>query len=287
MIPSFVITFRETLEAALIVGIVLGYLGRTNQRRYRPSVYLGVLFGVVASAIGALAFERLAGGFAGTAEQVFEGITMLVGAALLTTMIFWMMGQKHIADELRQRVAAEVAQARRLGLFALVFMAVLREGIETVIFLGAASFAAGGSSLLGGAAGVVAAIVLGYVIFIGAMKVNLRTFFNVTSVVLILFAAGLVAHGVHELQEAGMVPTLVEHVWDINPAVTPDGSYPLLHENGYVGSFLKALLGYNGNPSLLEVTSWAAYLALVSLAWRARENAFSPRQLQSQNERRP
>ncbi len=269
MIPSLLITFRETLEAALVVGIVLGYLDRTSQRQYRGSVYLGVVAGIVASIVGALAFERLAGGFTGRTEQIFEGITMLVGAGLLTTMIFWMRGQKHIANELQQRVATEVAQSRRLGLFSLIFVAVLREGIETVIFLGAVSFAAGGSSLIGAVIGVVAALLLGYGIFIGAMKVNLRTFFNVTGILLILFAAGLVAHGVHELEEAGVIPVVVEHVWDINPPVRADGTYPPLHERGLVGSLLQALFGYNGNPSLIEVLSWLAYLAVVTVAWRS------------------
>lgn len=275
MIPSFLITFRETLEAALVVGIVLGYLDRTGQRRYRPVVYWGVALGLAASAVGALIFEWLAGGFTGAAEQVFEGVTMLVGAALLTTMILWMMGQRQVAAELQERVATEVAAARRFGLLLLVFVAILREGIETVIFLGAASFAAGGASLVGALAGVAAAIVLGYAAFRGAMRVNVRTFFNVTSVILILFAAGLVAHGIHELQEAGVVPIVVEHVWDINPPVRPDGSYPLLHENGYVGSFLKALFGYNGDPSLMELSSWLAYLVAVAVVWRARSSVHS------------
>jgi len=181
-----------------------------------------------------------------------------------------MRGQKHITGELQQRVATEVGQSRRLGLFSLVFVAVLREGVETVIFLGAVGFAAGGgsSSLPGAVIGIVFALALGYAIFVGTMKVNLRTFFNVTGILLILFAAGLVAHGVHELEEAGVVPVVVEHVWDINPPINADGSYPILHERGVVGSLLQALFGYNGNPSLIEVLSWLGYLAVVTVAWR-------------------
>ena len=273
MIPSFVITFRETLEAALVVGIVLGYLARTKQSQYRGLVYTAVAAGSAASVIGALLFTRLAGGFEGKAEQIFEGVTMLIGAVLLTTMILWMMRQRHVAAELQQKVATELAEAHRFGLFPLVFIAVLREGIETVIFLGAASFVSGDNSLIGALAGVVAAVLLGCAIFIGSMKVNLKTFFNITSVLLIFFAAGLVGQGVHELGEAGLVPTLIGQVWDINPAVGPDGSYPILHESGYVGSVLKALLGYNGNPSLAELLSWLAYLVLVVLVWRVRERA--------------
>lgn len=267
MIASLVITFREALEAALIVGIVLSYLTRTGQTRYRSVVFLAVGAAVAASLAGAAAFTRIAGGFTGRAEQIFEGATMLLGAALLTTMILWMMRQRGIASELSERVATEVAQAHRLGLFLLVFVSVLREGIETVIFLGAASLAAG-SSLFGALAGLLSAGVLGYLIFAGSRRLELKKFFTVTSILLILFGAGLVAQGVHELQEAGILPMLVEHVWDINPPLNAGGSYPLLHENGYLGSIFKALLGYNGNPSLLEVVTYLSYLLVVFVLWR-------------------
>jgi len=281
MIPSLIITFRETLEAALIVGIVLSYLARTRQTRYNNVVYIGVVSAVVASIIGAFLFTNLAGGFTGRAEEIFEGITMLVGAALLTTMILWMMRQRHVAADLENRVATEVGEAHRFGIFSLIFVAVLREGIETVIFLGAASFVATDNNLIGAAAGILAAIVLGYAMFVGSMKINLKRFFNITSILLVLFAAGLVAHGVHELQEAGIIPTVIEHVWDVNPQVNPDGSYPLLHENGYIGSILKGLFGYNGNPSLIEVLSYLGYLLLVFVFWRRTDTSREVRGLRS------
>jgi len=271
MIPSFIITFREALEAALIVGVILSYLVRTKQTEYNNVVYMGVLSGIVTSIIGALLFVRLAGGFTGRAEQIFEGTTMLIGALLLTTMILWMMKQRHIALELELRVKTELTENHRLGLFLLMFVAVLREGIETVIFLGAASFVSSSNSLIGASAGIVAAILLGYAIFVGSMKINLKRFFNMTGILLILFAAGLVAYGVHELQEAKIIPTWVEHLWDINPSVNPDGTYPLLHENGYGGSILKGLFGYNGNPSLLEVLSYVTYLGLVLILWGSKK----------------
>ena len=269
MVPSFLITFRETLEAALVVGITLGYLARTGQKRYNAMVYGGVASGVVASVLGALLFNVIAGGFEGRAEQVFEGVTMIIGAVLLTTMIIWMRNQRNVAQDLEQRVAAEVSTGRGWGLFALVFVAVLREGIETVIFLGAATFSSGGNTLLGALAGIAGALAFGYVLFTSASRVSVGTFFRVTSVLLVLFAAGLVAHGVHELEEARLLPPIIEHVWDINPPVNADGSYPALHENGSLGSVLKALLGYNGNPSLLEVMSYSAYLGVVAWIWRS------------------
>jgi high-affinity iron transporter len=273
MIPSLIITFRETLEAALVVGIVLSYLVRTRQTQYNIIVYLGIASGIIASIIGAIVFNLIAGGFSGRAEKIFEGITMLVGALLLTTMILWMMKQKHIAQALEHRVATELTKTHSLGLGLLVFIAILREGIETVIFLSAASLVSANNSMFGALAGIVAAIILGYAIFLGSMKINIKKFFNITSILLILFAAGLVAHGIHELQEAQIIPTVREHIWNINPAVNPDGSYPLLHEKGNFGSILKSLFGYNGNPSLVEVLSYLAYLAFVFVLWKKIERA--------------
>jgi high-affinity iron transporter len=268
MIPSFIITFREVLEAALVVGIVLSYLVRTRQTQYNNIVYLGVASGLVASIIGAVLFSTLAGGFTGRAEKIFEGITMLVGAFLLTTMILWMMKQKQVAQELEHRVATELTKRHKFGLCLLVFVAILREGIETVIFLNAASFVAANNSIFAALAGIVAAILLGYAIFLGSMKINIKKFFNITSIILILFAAGLVAHGMHELQEGKIITTVIEHVWDINPPINPDGSYPILHEKGYMGSILQSLFGYNGNPSLIEVLSYIVYLAFVVVLWK-------------------
>jgi high-affinity iron transporter len=265
MVPSFIITFREVLEAALVVGIVLSYLVRTKQTQYNNIVYLGVASGIVASIIGAIVFTTIAGGFTGRAEKIFEGITMLVGAFLLTTMILWMIKQKQVAQELEQRVATEITKRHKYGLFLLVFVAILREGIETVIFLNAASFVSVNNSIFAALAGIVAAI--------GSMKISIKKFFNITSILLILFAAGLVAHGMHELQEAKIITTVIENVWDINPTVNPDGSYPILHEKGYLGSILKSLFGYNGNPSLFELLSYLVYLLFVFGLWKNMETA--------------
>jgi high-affinity iron transporter len=274
MLPGFIITFREALEAALIFGIIISFLSRTNQTKYNNIVYLGAASGIAGSLIGAFLFNRIAGGFTGRAEQIFEGFTMLIGAVLLTTMILWMMKQKHIAKELEEKVSTEITEAHKLGLFFLVFIAILREGIETVIFLGASSFVSAENTLIGAILGIVVAIFLGYAIFVGSMKINLKRFFNITSILLILFAAGLVAHGVHELQEAGLIPIVVEHMWDINPAVNPDGGFPALHEKGLIGSILVSLFGYNGNPSLLEALSYLAYLMLVFFLWKNIERSY-------------
>lgn len=268
MFSSFIITFREMFEVSLIVGIILSYLARTKQTQYNNVVYFGVIAGITASIIGALLFNILAGGFEGRAEQIFEGITMLTGAILLTTMIFWMMKQKHVAIHLEQKIAQKINELRKYGLFLLAFMAVLREGIETVIFLEAASFVSEENNLFGALGGIIAAIFLGYLIFVGSKKINIKRFFDATSILLILFAAGLVSHGMHEFEEANLISSIKENVWDINPEINQDGSYPALHERGIVGSIFKGLFGYNGNPSLTEVLSYIIYLVIIILLWR-------------------
>ncbi len=268
MIADFIITFRETLEAALIVGIVLSYLKKTQLTKYNNMVYMGIATGVIASIIGAILFNLLAGGFTGIAEQMFEGVVMLFGAFLLTTAIIWMMKQRHLSENIERKIATSLNTAQKSGLFFIVFVSVLREGIETVIFLRASSFVSGGNSLLLASLGLIGAVLLGYLLFVTTVKIRLKLFFKITSILLILFAAGLVAHGVHELQEAQILPIYIEHVWDINPAVNADGSFPLFHEKGLIGEFMKGLFGYNGNPSLIEVLSYLAYIILVTFLWQ-------------------
>ncbi len=277
VLASFLVTSRETLEATLVVGIVLAYLTKTNKHHYRKTVYYGIAFGILASLLSAFIFTIFAGGFEGRAEEIFEGITMLFASFLLTTMILWMMRQKHIARHIESKVSVEIEKAEidmtyAYGLFLLVLIAVLREGVETVIFLNAMKYASG-VNFVGGLLGVLTAIGVGYLFFTSTRKVNLKKFFNISSILLILFAAGLVAQGIHELQEAGVILYGAKELWNINPAVAVEGVYPLLHEKGMVGSFLKGLFGYNGNPSLLEVLSYIAYLGIIFYLYRRIENS--------------
>lgn len=258
MIASFIITFRETLEAALVVGIVLSYLVNTQRTQHNKVVYLGVASAIVVSLIGAYLFTVLAGGFEGRAEQIFEGASMLFAVIMITYMILWMMNQKHIATELHQKVEIELNEQHKVGLFLVVFASVLREGIETVIFLGATTFvSAGQNNILGVLLGIATVIIIAYFIFIAGKKINIKIFFNITSVFLILFAAGLVSSSIHEFQEAGILPEAIEHVWNINPQVNSDGTFPLMHQEGSIGSILNSLIGYDASPSLLQlIVTW-------------------------------
>lgn len=269
MIPSFLITFREALEATIIVAIILTYLTKTKREKYKNIVYFGVSFAIIASIVGAFLFNTFAGGFSGRAAEVFEGTAMLFAAFLITFMILWVAKQNHLAEDLHKKVDREIKEQHKLGLFSLVFISTFREGIETVILVSAASFlSTTEKSLIGAFLGLTIAITIGYLVFIAGKKLNLKMFFSITSIILILFAAGLTAHSIHKLQTADIIPTYVGHVWDINPRVNPDGSYPLLHEEGAIGSLAKGLLGYNGDPSLIETLSYLFYLMFVFILYQ-------------------
>src|SRR3989344_9168066 len=269
LLPSFIITFRETLEAALILGIVLAFLYKTKQTQYNKYVYWGLIVAVIGSVISAFAFNALLGGFEGVNEQLFEGTMMILGAALISWMILWMLQQRHITKDIENEVKQRIEHHNAFAIGVLVFISVLREGVETVIFLGTLSLKDGvGVSIFGAAIGIAIAAIFGYALFRHFLKIKLKTVFNVTSILLILFAAGLVAHGIHEFEEAGVVPIIIEHVWDVNPPLNADGGFPLLHEKGLLGSIAVGLFGYNGNPSLVEVLAYIAFIALMYVLWQ-------------------
>jgi high-affinity iron transporter len=277
MATTFLLVFREVLEAVLVVGIILGYLRRTGREALSRYVWIGIGAGVAASVAGAIAFELLAGGFEGRAEQLFEAVTMLAGAALLTTAIAW-LARAARRTEVEQAVEARLSGSARTGLMLLAAVSVLREGIELVIFLAASRSGTGSGSLAGALLGFAAAIALGLAVFTAATRVNLRSFFGATNVLLVLFAAGLVAHGLHELVEAGVLPAIVDPLWDVNPAIRVDGSLPALHENGALGGIFKSLFGWNGDPAAIEVIGWCVYLAAAAaIAVARRLRAASPR----------
>jgi high-affinity iron transporter len=262
MPTAALITLREGLEAALIVGIVLAYLGKIGHTDRRGAVWGGVTAALAASIVLAVVLQLLGAKFEGRAEEIFEGVTMFLAVAVLTYMIFWMRFQgHHLRQELEQGVRAAVSGTQGWTLASLAFFAVFREGVETALFLSAAGFATdGGSTLWGGLLGLGIAVALGWLIFNTAVQIPLQRFFDMTSLLLLLFAAGLMAHGVHEFQEAGLLPTYSAPVWDINP---------VLPEKSLVGSFMMTLFGYNGDPSLLEVFSYLAYwvAVLIGVRW--------------------
>ncbi|HET7010682.1 MAG TPA: iron uptake transporter permease EfeU [Anaerolineales bacterium] len=258
MAAAFLLALREGLEAALVVGVAMSVLARMRRDELRSAAWAGVAVAALLSAFVGAGLTWVGAEVEGQAEEIFEGVTMLLAAGLLTWMILWMRSQ---GREIQRRLELDVRQAalkgHRRAVFAITFFAVLREGVETAIFLTAAAFRSDASgTLVGGLAGLATAVLLGWGLYSATLRLNIRTFFQVTGVLLLLFAAGLVGHGVHELNEAGLIPGLIDPIWDVSG---------VLAEDSPLGALLKALFGYNANPSLTEVLAYITYLLSVSL----------------------
>ncbi len=269
MFSSLLITFRETLEAALVVGIVLTFLTKTNQNVFKKFVWRGVGAGVLIAIVVALMLEVLFGGFSGRAEEIFEGVLMFVTAGFLTWMIMWVHRQKDVAKKLKEKVSLHAKEGYGFGIFVLILSSVFREGIETVLYLKASSIAGASNQLVGAVAGILAALALGYALFRWAVRVNLSLVFTITSVFLILFAAGLLAHGVHEFQEAGLLP-----IFSFDPVFNI--SHVLDHEST-IGSLLRVVFGYTSQPTFLELLSYVSYIAIIFWFQRLTSRVLSKR----------
>lgn len=251
MFPSFLITFRETLEATLIIGIILSCF-TTTQVHFKKYVGYGVLGGVVSSVFLAELLRFFFGGLTGKTEQTFEGSLMFVTAIFLSWMILWVHRQKNVIGATKKKLTEHIGNNFKWGITVLAFTSILREGVETVLYLHATSLSSGGNQILGVLLGIGAALLSGYLIFRWTLHHRISMVFRITSFFLLLFAAGMVMHGVHEFQEAGLLP-----FFPIDPLINL--SKVLNHETGF-GSFLHALFGYTSTPSVLELFSYAVYL---------------------------
>jgi high-affinity iron transporter len=273
MASSYLLSLREGIEAALLIGIVLGGLSKLNRTHLSLIVWQGAISAIGISFIIALGLNRLGASLVGDSEMIYEGITMLFAAGILTWMIFWMHNRSRtLRYELESEVRRAVLDSGKKTLFILAFIAVLREGVELAIFLTAASMTSSAQeTFLGVILGLATAVVLGWLLFKTTIKLDLRKFFLVTGMLLILFAAGLVAHGVHEFNELGWIPPIIDPLWDMNF---------ILDEKSNIGLLLKALFGYNGNPSLSEVLAYFGYFVaiLFGLRWSA-QRRFSPQKI--------
>ncbi len=264
MLPGFVLALREGLEAALIIGVIQGALRKLDKRDLYSVVWAGTLSAVAVSVFAGVLLQVLGTSFEGKAEEIFEGVMMLFAAGVLTWVIFWMNRQAQTRTrKLEQNIQLATGEQSKKVLFGIAFLAVVREGVELALFLTAASISVDGSeALIGALLGLGSVILIAWALFKSLVKLNLRKFFLVTSILLILFAAGLVAHGVHEFNEVRWVPPIIEHVWDMNH---------ILDENSGFGELFKALFGYNGNPSLTEVTAYVLFLVMVGVGFRAQK----------------
>ena len=252
------IGLREAVEAALIIGVLITWLVRSDRGSLSSWIWYGVGAGIAASLVVAALFAWVWGGLESFEEHeaMFEGVLEIFAALLLTLVIVHFIRHPS-ARELENWADEAFKQKHGMGLFLISFLSVWREGSETVVFIGAGT--EGTDAIVGVFFGIAVATVLAYGFFSRGMEADISKLFKITNVLLILFAAGLVAHGFHELQEAGVAPVVVEEVWNVNPEVDSETSYPLLHEKGAIGGIFKALFGWNGNPSLLEVLAWCTY----------------------------
>ncbi len=262
MLVSLLLTFREGLEAALIVGIVFGYLRKIGQMQQGRMAWAGVLVAGVLSAALAAGIMAVGAELEGRAEQLFEGTTMMLAVVVLTWMIFWMRSQaSQFKTSLESDVHKAVTGGAVWGLFVLTFIAVFREGLETALFIGAAAFRSSAfDTLVGALIGLSVAFVIGYLIYASTVRLDMRLFFDVTSLLLLIFAAGLFMHGVHEFQEAGLLPEIIEKVWNTSA---------LISKESLAGQFLRTLVGYTPTPSFVEVMAYFGYwlVTLGAVRW--------------------
>lgn len=217
------------IEAALVIAIMFSYLRKTGRENLNRSIISGTLLAIVTSVGLASVLAVIWGSFEGPMLEVFEGSVVLFAAFLLTSMIFWMRkASTNLTTEIKQSVE-ERAVGGNLGLSILAFALVLREGVELVLFTAALAIQEGYTTFIATAVGLIFAVFIGFGIFLGSLRISLKSFFNSTSFLLVLFAAGMIAYGIHELQEVGFLALGPSELWNINPPLLPDGSYPLLH----------------------------------------------------------
>lgn len=269
MFGNFLIGLREGLEASLVVSILIAYLVKTERRHLLPRVWLGVAAAVVLSlSLGAaLTFGTRSLTF--QTQELIGGLLSIGAVGLVTWMVFWMAGN---ARQLKGELHAKVDDAIDQGGWALAFVAFLavgREGLETALFVWSSVRAAGGGAdpLIGALLGLAAAVVLGWLIYRGALRLNLATFFRWTGAALIVVAAGVLAYGVHDLQEAGVLPGLNDLAFDVSAQVPPGSWY---------GTLLKGVFNFSPASTTLETLVWFAYLVPVMWLFLRKSGALRP-----------
>ena len=256
MLGNALIGLREGLEAGLVVSILVAFLVRTDRRSELPKVWLGVGIAVAVSVGVTLALALAQQQLTFEAQETFGGSLSIIAVGFVTWMIFWMRrAARSISAELRGKLEGALA----MGPAAVVVMATLavgREGLETALFFFTAAQAAGETTqpLVGFLIGIAVAVLLAYLIYRGAISLNLSRFFTVTGVLLIFVAAGILAYGVHDLQEAGFVPGLTTLAFDVSAAVPPDSWH---------GTLLKGIFNFSPQTTVLEAVVWVLYVAIV------------------------
>lgn len=255
---GFLTGLREGVEAALIVAIVLAYLARTGNLKEAPKVWIGAGAAILLSLVAGVVIFQSIGALPEPYEQLFEAATLLVAAAVVTWMLFWMRRQAAaLRGDLHARLERVLTEGTVFGLAILAFSAVIREGLETALFLAGqatAAAAGAGSVLLGALIGLAGAVVIGWIFYTGSRRIDLRSFFRWTGIGLVFLAAGLVSRAAHELVEIGAIPFGSQTAFDLS------GVLP--HESG-IGQFLRAILGYSATPEVTTLVVYVAYLVII------------------------
>lgn len=292
MLPTFLIGLREGLEAALVVGILVAWLTKSGRRDVLPRLWLGVALAVLLS-LG-FGFVLTFGAYTLTfeAQEIIGGSLSILAVGLVTWMVFWMQrAARDLRGHLESDLGRAVAAGGLWGIVAIGFVSVAREGVETALFLWSMVRSLGGSpdALLGAVLGIVAAVVLGWLIFRGMVRINLRAFFTPTGAILIVVAAGVLAYGIHDLQEAGVVPGPFSAAAPIDPGTGAVAigwaGFPfgwafqlgeLIPPGGPIAAILKGTIGLMPEMTWLSVIGWAAYLLIVGALFVRRFIVHSP-----------
>jgi len=249
----FIVTFRETLEAAIIIGLIFSMLKVFGvEKKRKRYITLGILVGIVMSFLFAIGFDKLLGGFEGKVEKIYEWILMIVACALITQFLIWTNSNfKNIGAKMKKSVQKIVTSGQLWMLSILAFASVVREWVETVIFFNALDFSLASNDTWYAIAWVIGAIIVSYVLFFSIQKINIAKVLQYTNVLFIVVAWGLLAHGIVEFQWAGVLPTIVKPFFDLSG---------VLSESEGIGAILKAAFSYDANPSLIAFVAYVTYI---------------------------
>jgi high-affinity iron transporter len=257
VIANYLIGLREGLEASLVVSILVAYLVKMGRRDRLAPVWVGVLGAVAVSLLFGALLTFSSNQMSFRAQEAFGGSLSIVAVGFVTWMVFWMARHaRALSGELRGRIDS-AAEAGRVSLIVVAFLAVGREGLETALFLWAATQAATSSDgstvtpLLAALLGILTAVAMGFAFYKGVLRINLSLFFKWTGAILIVVAAGVLAYGVHDLQEAGVLPGLNNLAFDVSKQIPP---------SSWLGTLLKGTLNFSPATTVLEAIAWIAYV---------------------------
>ena len=266
-LANFLIALREGVEAALIVGVVAAYLVKVGRKNLLPKVWLGV---VIAAAIPLSLGAIMTWGpytLSFQAQEILGGTLSLVAVAMVTWMILWMSSNsRQFARKLREDTAAQLASDSDWGVVWIAFIAVAREGIETALFVWATIKSSAENAIaapaLGVVTGLLVAVVIGWLIYTGAARINLSVFFNITGLLLIFVAAGIVSYGIGDLPESSVLPGWGAPLYDIT-AYLYGSVYSWLTTSSWWWTLLAAMFNVNASPTHLQLIGWVLYIVII------------------------